>query len=128
MLSDFSRQHGWRIVSLIYSIACFLLLFIPVFAVKELSMSVLCEGSTGNDNKSNDPTRVTIGDNVTRIGDSAFIFCNGLTTVVISKQDLNKGSDDELWWKTELEALFWYVSAQTHCRLQWCKRNPNQIL
>ena len=38
-------QHGWTIVSLIYSIICFVFLFIPVLAVKELSESELMEDS-----------------------------------------------------------------------------------
>ena len=40
-------QHGWTIVSLIYSLICFVFLFIPVLAVKELSDSELME--SGNE-------------------------------------------------------------------------------
>ena len=40
-------KHGWTIVSLIYSLICFVFLFIPVLAVKELSDSELME--SGNE-------------------------------------------------------------------------------
>lgn len=38
-------QHGWTMVSLIYSVICFIFLFIPVLSVKELPESELMEGN-----------------------------------------------------------------------------------
>lgn len=80
-------QKGWRVVSLIYALLCFVLLMVPVFAVRELPAEELYDVNTADEKKEEPGIKESL---IMLVKNKYFLmilmiylvkyFCNGITS------------------------------------------------